>query len=555
LRSTHAAFTRQVVVLASVNRINEDTARNFVRNDVTPDEFEKYILTCQAAWRAWTGRRMASELVHSITGGDGQNPVPFDLNVHEQEWESHDHRHPRYKVAWDEENKKYTVDGQVRSPHKKHNAIASDDAPAKERLVVKNEAAYLNIKRMIHLNYEYYQSALEAMKGPSRLEVAKKISSDEAVRVATAAMDDSLIPRGLTFLWEEDKDDLEKHLAAEARYYAVDHYVALLTWQMITLLYLAIVYPYFDPATFALELNGVVVDGGGLSSDYVDSMYLTWIVLMFLEIIVDRIIYLITSISAKWFLQVGSVLFYHYLLLVYYKMQCQEIHGRSIRHDLIALFYILRCGYWYVSSAQIRVGYPKNCHGEWLLNRCEMDDPKGSGLVIVTPDIPENVMHKIYLWIPFLFEMRSLLDWCFQRTPLDLIEYIKLSDIHSTLFAVAYLRNREKGEKRYVGMLQPDPYRAALGGGVFLLLCIVIWAPLFIFSGNSPFLVSNPSTEVLLMAKINTPWTAFNIWSVTSNSVNTYESAKDSLRDVLSRAAVQRERQVHVHAASESFAL
>jgi len=102
---------------------------------------------------------------------------------------------------------------------------------------------------------------------------------------------------------------------------------------------------------------------------------------------------------------------------------------------------------------EVRVGYPRNFQGEWLLKRNEVEDPAENGLVIVEPTQVTYFMYVAYLGIPFLFEMRAILDWWNIDTCLDLLEWLKLADIHSTLFKVAYLRAQEARDKRYVGEL------------------------------------------------------------------------------------------------------
>ena len=74
------------------------------------------------------------------------------------------------------------------------------------------------------------------------------------------------------------------------------------------------------------------------------------------------------------------------------------------------------------------------------MKRDEKDDPNGEGLVQVEPTKLTYFMHAGYRGVPFLFEMRSFLDWWFIDSCLDLVEWIKLSDIHATLFTVSYLR-------------------------------------------------------------------------------------------------------------------
>jgi hypothetical protein len=168
------------------------------------------------------------------------------------------------------------------------------------------------------------------------------------------------------------------------------------------------------------------------------------------------------------------------------------------------------------------------------LKRDEKDDPNGEGLVQVEPTKLTYFMHAGYRGVPFLFEMRSFLDWWFIDSCLDLVEWIKLSDIHATLFTVSYLRTLEKNDKRYVGELQIWWYKHLAGGGAFLLGVLLIWGPLFIFSGSSPFLKESASQGVTLTTDLATPWTSFQLTLTSTNLVSMYnndDATRDSLGD------------------------
>ena len=82
-----------------------------------------------------------------------------------------------------------------------------------------------------------------------------------------------------------------------------------------------------------------------------------------------------------------------------------------------------------------------NIQGEYLLKRDEQElevkgDNEIQGLTTVRPSRITYFMYVGYRAIPFCFEMRSVLDWCMIPTSLDIVEWLKLADIHSSLFAV-----------------------------------------------------------------------------------------------------------------------
>jgi len=112
------------------------------------------------------------------------------------------------------------------------------------------------------------------------------------------------------------------------------------------------------------------------------------------------------------------------------------------------------------------------------------------------------------------------LNWYSCDTTLDLIEFIRLYDLHGTIFSVAYLRNLENAmDKRYVGELQLEWYKALAGLLSFLGLWLIIWGPLFIFSGASPFLTQNPISFASLDIYVANSVTEFQIYSQRSYNV------------------------------------
>ena len=60
---------------------------------------------------------------------------------------------------------------------------------------------------------------------------------------------------------------------------------------------------------------------------------------------------------------------------------------------------------------------------------------------------------QIFAAIPFLYELRALLDWACTATSLQLYDWLKLEDIHTSLFLVAC--NRAGRRRHKLGERQP----------------------------------------------------------------------------------------------------
>ena len=64
-----------------------------------------------------------------------------------------------------------------------------------------------------------------------------------------------------------------------------------------------------------------------------------------------------------------------------------------------------------------------------------------------------SISYSIFSAVPFLYELRALLDWSCTATTLTLFDWLKLEDINTSLFLVTV--NRKMRERRRLGQRQP----------------------------------------------------------------------------------------------------
>eukprot|EP00479_Gromia_sphaerica_P009507 TRINITY_DN4025_c0_g1_i1.p1 TRINITY_DN4025_c0_g1~~TRINITY_DN4025_c0_g1_i1.p1 ORF type:complete len:134 (+),score=6.57 TRINITY_DN4025_c0_g1_i1:228-629(+) len=89
-------------------------------------------------------------------------------------------------------------------------------------------------------------------------------------------------------------------------------------------------------------------------------------------------------------------------------------------NSALQFFFILKLIYFALSAVQIRYGYPQfDKHHNRITRR--------------TSSLRVKIF-KLYRLIPFLFELRVLLDWICTKTALDLEETFKLEDIYATVY-------------------------------------------------------------------------------------------------------------------------
>lgn len=84
---------------------------------------------------------------------------------------------------------------------------------------------------------------------------------------------------------------------------------------------------------------------------------------------------------------------------------------------------------------------------------------------------------QLYRAIPFLYELRMLLDWTCTPTTLYLGEWIKLEDIFSGLYIGACNIHFQELENRYKGQPQPLCRKWGTGFLFFALLNLLVNRP------------------------------------------------------------------------------
>ena len=78
----------------------------------------------------------------------------------------------------------------------------------------------------------------------------------------------------------------------------------------------------------------------------------------------------------------------------------------------IITFYLMLCLYLTIQAYQMRIGLPEVRKGSFLME---------------TFNPVSGVVYRGYLAIPFIFELRTLIDWTFTTTALDAFQWIKLA--------------------------------------------------------------------------------------------------------------------------------
>ncbi len=143
----------------------------------------------------------------------------------------------------------------------------------------------------------------------------------------------------------------------------------------------------------------------------------------------------------------------------------------------LALFYLLFCIYFAISAVQIRNGWPEIRNMKTVRKKVSVINATAVNL---------------YLAIPFVYELQSIMDWAFTRTSLNIFQWMKFEDIYANTYLAKYTYKT----------LQKSEFGKAIGAvfkyslsciGITLIILLVI-GPMIIFSSLNPIAQGNKIT-------------------------------------------------------------
>ena len=244
-------------------------------------------------------------------------------------------------------------------------------------------------------------------------------------------------------------------------------------------------------------------------ANFIEIVHLLTLMAMFLGLVIDRVVYLTRSMRGKLALQYVSVVTYHAVIFFLPRRK------NNIRTSALAkIFYMLRCVYFLLSGLQIRNGFPKYTTAQFLLRNYN------------TPGI---IMFEIYNFIPFLWLMRTLLDWAVVPTSLEIFQYFRFVDIYIWLYRNRAVNTARGCFRRKLGQQRRWLPRVYQGFGIFLLCAIALFLPFLFFSVLNPFTSSRrpdrataridllvSSTANKTSSQLNNVTTSYNLFTRTT---------------------------------------
>lgn len=246
---------------------------------------------------------------------------------------------------------------------------------------------------------------------------------------------------------------------------AQDFYAATAAVDFITFLYVVVFYQSIVNSARSLQ---------DISDERVVPLdYLLSLIVLFMFLVLDRVFYTLGSPLGKALLLWSQMaVFYIYVLKLFWSPTTSSTARTHLRVAMLLkscafVLYALQLRHTYPPRASYRGG--RGRHAFMFMRHTNMFGWLGM---------------QVFNAVPFIYELRALLDWSCTPTTLTLFDWLKLEDINVSLFLVTV--DRQNRDSRRRGERIPRYQKFLQGTLLFVGLLILLWVPLLVFSSGNP---------------------------------------------------------------------
>ncbi|XP_012270066.1 piezo-type mechanosensitive ion channel component [Orussus abietinus] len=274
---------------------------------------------------------------------------------------------------------------------------------------------------------------------------------------------------------------------------------------------------------FGFSAFGTQQGDGGVTTyiteNRVPMPFLMMLLLQFALIVVDRALFLRKSILGKlifqYFLIIGIHSWMFFILPSVTERQFNDVLPPQI-------WYMVKCFYLLLAAYQLRHGYPTRILGNFLCKKYT---------------IVNYVLFKGFMLIPFLFELRAVMDWIWTDTSMTIMDWFKMEDIFASIYQIKCMRGMEADFPQPRGVKKSQMSKYLVGGGALFLIIGLIWFPLLLFALGGTVGVSNLPWEVSMNIRIGS---YEPIYAMSAQDTAIFQYTEENFKDLASLYARDR---------------
>ncbi|VDM61455.1 unnamed protein product [Angiostrongylus costaricensis] len=273
----------------------------------------------------------------------------------------------------------------------------------------------------------------------------------------------------------------------------------------------------FGYSAFGEGGSGNVI--GDIQSSRIPLTFVVMLVVMTLMIVIDRGLYLRKCVYGKLAYQLVIIVFLH--IWIFFILP--HLTRRAAAENTVAkALYVVKCLYLLVSAWQIRNGYPQLCIGNLLTH--------AYGLA-------NMVFFKVFMLVPFLFELRTAIDWTWTDTSMPLFDFFNMENFYAVIYNLKCARTFEQSYPAPRGLPKGVIVKYLMGLPMILLIVFLVWSPLLLIAWSiSQGLINVESFSLYLTFYIIvrdfpeiTPYTCYLRYFPSSNGTDSMKRSRDSV--------------------------